>query len=466
MKKEYGYDADYSDYYDTVENWRKWYSGTDNAFHRIVVNNGITVCEREMYRLYMAKKVAEDWANLLMNEKTKITLGHKHSSDILQGEDGNSGILGENDFRTNINRLVEQMFALGSGAAVCFLENADVDSDGNVLYSPEAKIRVDWLSAENIIPLSWQQDRLCEAAFVSDVVVKGQRYIYLQIHRTEDGKYVINSHFFKLSGLSYKETDVPGNVASVVRTGSTTPWFTLFKPNIVNNIYPGLPMGLSVFAGCRDILKGIDLCYDSLNMEFYLGRKMVFLRKDLLSSDGEGNLYAPQDSNKQLFMYIGDKTMDGDMIPKEFNPTLRVSAHTEALQQQLNYLAAKCGLGENYYRFDGKSIATATQVVSENSNLYRSVKKHEIALESQIVAFLRSVLTIARDFLGKRVIPDCEISVRFDDSVIEDSASMQKRDIELLNAGVMQKWEFRHKYFGEDEKTAKKIIETTEKERK
>ena len=27
------------------------------------------------------------------------------------------------------------------------------------------------------------------------------------------------------------------------------------------------------------ILKGLDLCYDSFNMEFYLGKKMVFLRK-------------------------------------------------------------------------------------------------------------------------------------------------------------------------------------------
>ena len=199
-------------------------------------------------------------------------------------------------------------------------------------------------------------------------------------------------------------------------------------------------------------------------MEFYLGKKMVFLRKDLLSEDEEGYLYAPQDSNKQLFMYIGDKTMDGDMIPKEFNPTLRVDAHTAALQQQLNYLAGKCGFGENHYRFDGSSVATATQVISENSNLFRSVKKHEIALESQIVSFARGILTIARDFIGRRVLPDCRIAVCFDDSIIEDMATMQRRDLELLDAGVMQKWEFRQKYFGEDEKTAKKIIRETIKE--
>lgn len=448
-----------------MENWRKWYSGTDESFHKVVINNGISLCEREMYRLYMAKKVAEDWANLLMNEKTRITLDHKHSSVVLQGENGNGGILGENDFSANINRLIEQTFALGSGAAVYFLENANVDDEGNLLYSPDAKIKIDWLSAGNIIPLSWQQDKLSEAAFLSDVVLQGEKFVYLQLHRIENGRYTINSHFFRESDFSYKEVGLPQGIARVVKTKEATPWFTIFKPNIVNNLFPELPMGISVFAGCKDILKGIDICYDSLNMEFYLGKKMVFLRKDLLSSDEEGYLYAPQDSNKQLFMYIGDKTMDGDMIPKEFNPTLRVDAHTSALQQQLNYLAGKCGFGENHYRFDGSSVATATQVVSENSNLYRSVKKHEIALESQLISLVRGILTIARDFLGKRVIPSCKISVCFDDSIIEDMASMQKRDLELLNAGIMQKWEFRQKYFGEDEKTAKKIVEKTEKER-
>lgn len=447
-----------------MDGWRKWYSGTDESFHKVIVNNGVSVCEREMYRLYMAKKVAEDWANLLMNEKTKITLDHRHSSVILQGDDGNGGILGENDFRVNINRLTEQTFALGTGAAVCYLENANIDEYGNLGYSPEAKIKIDWLAADNIIPLSWQQDRLREAAFISDVVLHGDKFAYLQVHRLEEDSYVITSHFFKENDFSYKEVSLPSGIARTVRTGNDTPWFTIFKPNIVNSLFPDLPMGISVFAGCKDILKGIDLCYDSLNMEFYLGKKMVFLRKDLLSEDEEGYLYAPQDSNKQLFMYIGDKTMDGDMIPKEFNPTLRVDAHTAALQQQLNYLAGKCGFGENHYRFDGSSVATATQVISENSNLFRSVKKHEIALESQIVSFARGILTIARDFIGRRVLPDCRIAVCFDDSIIEDMATMQRRDLELLDAGVMQKWEFRQKYFGEDEKTAKKIIRETIKE--
>lgn len=314
MKREYGFSVDCDDYYRAVEEWNRWYSGTDESFHKVVINNGISVCEREMYRLYMAKKVAEDWANLLMNEKTRINLSHKHSAAVLMGEDGNGGILGENDFKSNINRLVEQTFALGSGAAVCYLENANIDPDGNLEYSPEAKIRIDWLSAGNIIPLSWQQDRLLEAAFISDVVFQGERFSYLQVHRLENGKYVINSHFFKENEFSLKEVSLPSGTAKTVRTGNSVPWFTLFKPNIVNNLFPELPMGISVFAGCRDILKGIDLCYDSLNMEFYLGKKMVFLRKDLLSEDSEGYLYAPQDSNKQLFMYVGDKTLDGDIM--------------------------------------------------------------------------------------------------------------------------------------------------------
>ncbi len=216
-------------------------------------------------------------------------------------------------------------------------------------------------------------------------------------------------------------------------------------------------MGMSVFANSIDVLKGIDLCYDSLNTEFYLGRKMVFMRKDLLAKDESGLFFPPQDAKRQLFMYIGDKAFDGDMVPKEFNPVLRVDEHIQALQQQLNLLSSKCGFGERFYRFTSGTVITATQIVSENSNLYRSIKKHEIAIEKPLISITRAILDVAKNKLGKRVNSDACISIAFDDSVVEDKAAEQTRDLELLRQGVMQKWEFRMKYFGEDETKAKEM---------
>ena len=458
LSKNYGYSGPDAAIYQNIEKWNGWYRGNDDSFHRVTVNNGITVTSRDMYRLYMAKKVAEDWANMLLNEKTYIVVDDKISSEFLQGHDGSGGVFGENDFWARANRLVEKTFALGTGAIVIYLDKAAISVDGSLVSSPEAKIRLDFLPAQSIIPLSFQGETVSEAAFVSEITEKNGRFTYLQIHRKEGDGYVIISKYFISEHGKLKECPLPEGISPFVRTGSGIPWFCILRPNIVNTAVPDCAMGMSVFAECTDILKGIDLCYDSLNTEFYLGRKMVFMRKDLLAADEDGILFPPQDAKRQLFMYIGDKTLDGDMIPKEFNPDLRVDEHIRALQQQLNFLSCKCGFGERYYRFDTGAVATATQIVSENSNLYRAIKKHEIAIERPLLAITRAILDVAKNKLGKKVDSDANISICFDDSVVEDKGTEQARDLELLQQGVMKKWEFRVKYFGEDEKTAKSMV--------
>ena len=158
LKQRFGYENPDRGFYRTVAEWERWYTGNGTEFHRTKVNNGLTVTERTLSKMNMAKKVAEDWANLLMNEKTRIDADDPEAKIFLQGENGCGGVLGENDFRTQANRLVEKAFALGTGAIVLQLEQARVDEGGRLLPSPDGKIRLDYVTAPNIIPLSWQGD--------------------------------------------------------------------------------------------------------------------------------------------------------------------------------------------------------------------------------------------------------------------------------------------------------------------
>lgn len=121
-------------------------------------------------------------------------------------------------------------------------------------------------------------------------------------------------------------------------------------------------------------------------------------------------------------------------------------------------LSAKCGFGENHYRFNNGNISTATQIISENSTLFRTIKKHEIILEDVLVELCRIILRLGNAYMGASLDEDVEISVDFDDSVIEDESADFARDMQLLNAGIMNDWEFRAKWMNEDEDTAKKML--------
>lgn len=50
---------------------------------------------------------------------------------------------------------------------------------------------------------------------------------------------------------------------------------------------------------------------------------------------------------------------------------------------------------------------------------------------------------------------DWEITVNFDDSIIEDRPAEQLRDMQQVRDGLMAVWEYRVKYFGENEEDAK-----------
>lgn len=430
--------------------WDSWYKGNDAAFHTVTANNGVNVTARPMFRLQMAKKVAEDWANLLLNERTRFLTADPSAQTFLDKT------LEENDFCANINRLTEKTFALGTGAVVVGLDRAAVAKDNTLLPDRRTRIRTDFVTARNIIPLSWEQDRITEAAFVCRMNRGGQRVAYLQLHLLESDGYVIQSRC--LSEETWQEIPLPQGILPLVRTKSTLPWFAIFKPNLVNNVAADSPMGISVYANAIDSLKGLDLCLDSFNMEFYLGKKMVFLRRDLLTSDQDGQLYAPQDINRQLFMYLGDKALDGDMLPREFNPQLRVGDHVAAIAAHLNYLSVQCGFGERFYRFDADGPVTATQIISENSTLFRSVRKHELALEQPLKQLMRLILRLGRDISGLTYDTETPLTVQFDDSIIEDKPSEQARDLELVRQNILRPHEYRMKHFGETEAVAKEAL--------
>lgn len=60
--------------------------------------------------------------------------------------------------------------------------------------------------------------------------------------------------------------------------------------------------------------------------------------------------------------------------------------------------------------------------------------------------------------MGAGLNEDVEISIDFDDSIIEDKQTDFSRDMQLLQAGIMNDWEFRMKWMNEDEETAKAAL--------
>ena len=84
----------------------------------------------------MYKRQCEDWAALLLNDKTTVTVTDKNTASCLLGVDAQQtgGILKSIEFWSNANTLVELAFRSGTGAFVLSLDNLVV-KDGMAAVS-------------------------------------------------------------------------------------------------------------------------------------------------------------------------------------------------------------------------------------------------------------------------------------------------------------------------------------------
>lgn len=451
---ELGYTTIPDSFYSKVYEWKSWYQGNVKGFHNYTVQNGERQVKCRRYSLGMGKKLCEDWANLLMNEKVQITLEGQKEQDFIDL------VLTENNFTVKANEMQELKSALGTVAYVPRVIGQEISESGDIVPGNASGIVLDYVTIENIYPLSWQNGYISECAFSSDVTRGGKDYLYLQIHRREDnGNYVIENRIYRYDNEQLADeqlVNVKGfeNIPPVVHTGSDKRQFVIDRPNIANNVNYLLPTGIAIYANAIDVLQGVDIAYDSYVNEFKLGKKRIMVKPSAAQYLDGTPAFDPDDV---VFYVMPEDTEDGAVVTP-IDMTLRTAEHNTGIQDQLNILSSKCGFGETYYRFDGGSVATATQVISENSTMFRTIKKMEIVLEQALVELCRILLRLGNTAMNAGLNEDVEISIDFDDSIIEDKQSEFSRDMQMLSAGIMNDWEFRAKYMNEDEATAKAAL--------
>lgn len=443
-----------ADWYGYVAEWLKWYAGKA-SWHRYTIYNGESTIKCERKSLGMAKKVSEDKADLLLNEKVEITVTPKQVGaikSVVQKVTGSTAsqefvdaVLQDNNFWVRGNQLVELANAIGTGAFVEFMDGKDV--------------RIDYVPASCIWPISWSNGNITECAFASHL--SGEK-TYVQRHLLHDaegnalnsGKYIVFNDLFDKEG---NKLELPQGVLPEWRTNSVKPVYQIITPNICNNIDIANPMGISVYANSIDDLKTIDVVYDSLYNEFNLGKKRVYVPIDKIKIDVKTGEPLPVfDPNDTVFYALpGD---DGKNLIQESDMELRVDDHVTALQAALDVYSEKCGLGKGYYKFDVDNVQTATAVVSQNSKLFRRVKKDEIILEKALVDMTQAIL-----FLGGK--GEADVSVSFDDSIIEDTDAIANRAMREQGAGIIDDVEYFMITRDLEEEAAQELVDKIAKRR-
>ena len=88
LNREKGWNLQGS-YYAYIDQWRQWWQGNYPDFHDVpCIGADGQRHKRPMYRLRMPKQACEDWAALLLGDKTTVTVEDAASSAWLVGPEG------------------------------------------------------------------------------------------------------------------------------------------------------------------------------------------------------------------------------------------------------------------------------------------------------------------------------------------------------------------------------------------
>ena len=306
-----------------------------------------------------------------------------------------------------------------------------------------------------IFPLRWKKGEIIDCAFASVLETGTQKQFYINIHVKEGNRYRIeNKIIIANNDGTFKEGELPKNVMPTLY--SDVKLFQIIKPNLVNNIELGCPMGISVFANAIDEMKTIDLIYDSYRNEFSLGKKRIFVKNGALNVNLESGDAVPVfDENDVEFYALPDE--DGTDMIQESKFDIRAEQHDTGLQTNLNLFGKKIGFGDNGYKWEKGQVKTATETISDNSEMFRNIQKHEVILEPALIGLVDAIM-----YLRTGKIYTGDTSINFDDSIIEDMAEVKRQALIEFNAGIIDKVEYMVRVYKMNEDEALKKIEEME----
>lgn len=429
-----------------MEVWGQWYRGKVDKFHEYTTYSGKKTLKLERKTLNMPSRVAQRWADLLVNEKVAISIDDDYSEQKIQE------LLHQVNFYVRGNNLIETAFALGGGFFIQYW-------DGE-------KTNQKYITQEYMYPISYDSGRLTEAAFASAKVIDGKHYVYLETHLLNENKeYVIDNSLLygdgKDNNAGLREVNAEfyekHDIIPKVETHRKTPLFQMVRPNVANKDNFNSPYGTSVYAGAIDVFKQIDMVYDSYFKEFLLGKKRIFVHDGVtnINYDKDGNQYDVFDPNDEVFYRIPESDVEGSSPIIESNLSLRVAEHNTALQTHLNCLSQSVGFGSDGFKWDNGSIATATQIISQNSEMFRTIQKHEQLLYDVLVDMVKGLLWVENEFgKDKKCNYEATVTIDFDDSIIEDTAEKKRQALLELNNGLIDPIQYYQDVYGMTEQQA------------
>lgn len=407
------------------------------------INSEGDVKRRKFNHLPIARTASKKIASLVYNEQAEITSDNKSVDEFI------SYTLDNDRFNKNFERYLESGLALGGLAMRPY-----VDGD---------RIRVAFVQAPVFLPLQSNTQDVSNAAILTKTIKsEGRKNVYytlVEFHEwvTADGNEqgsTKDKSYYRITNELYK-SDISDALGQRVNLSElypdleqvtmfkdlSRPLFTYLKTPGMNNKDINSPLGLSIFDNAKTTIDFINRTYDEFMWEVKMGQRRVIIPEQLTKltaqrEDGSITFKRRFETDQNIYTQLGGGNMDANSI-KDITTPIRSNDYITAISEGLKLFEMQIGVSAGMFSFDGKSMKTATEVVSENSDTYQMRNSIAALVEQSIKELCVSICELGKATgLYKGEIPELEdISVNLDDGVFTDRNAELAYWMQMVSAG-------------------------------
>lgn len=188
-----------------------------------------------------------------------------------------------------------------------------------------------------------------------------------------------------------------------------------------------------------------------------MGQRRVAVPTQMISTqyntDGEKVTVKREfETGQNVYEQFDSGDMDKGIGITDLTTPIRSDDYIKAINEGLSLFEMQIGVSAGMFTFDGKSMKTATEIVSENSDTYQMRNSIVSLVEQSLKELIISMLELGKAYkLYKGNIPDMDaISINLDDGVFTDRNAELDYWIKVVNAG-----------FGTDVMAIEKVLNVT-----
>ena len=238
--------------------------------------------------------------------------------------------------------------------------------------------------------------------------------------------------------------------------GVEKPDFGYYRNPIKNNI-DGSFCGVSIFDSAIDLIKKTDKQFGRLEWEFESGERVIHVDIAAMQSqatiDGGRTAWKMPELNKRLYKGLNLQPGANEELYKEYSPEFRDENIINGLNAMLRRIEFNVSLSYGDLSDAQYVEKTATELSIAKKRKYNMVT----AIQKNLKDCLED-LVYALAFYNAKLNSGYDFVCIFNDSILIDEEKEREQDRKDVAMGVMSLLEYRVKWFGEDEETAKKNL--------